>query len=367
MTEWRPNLDTKRAVKELLDEILTQFLYLLGIDEIISSCEVIDMDPYATGTLPRYIRVRIHQYYQDVTFRGGFSIAVGDYVNVIHLREGDRYEVLTVGGAAGTTTFIIESLADYARGHIIRGGATGWESYPAYYLGHILVGDGTDINSVDLYCDGDLYPTGCFKVLALQGRPVRNHPPVDGEVLTWDAVNGWWEPLPAYGSTYGEETLRAKDLFPSTTGGCAALAKTEYGVNNVGYESLDFDQSAIEYAEALWWPPEDWDGGTITYEVIWTADGLYAYLGDDVQWNLQGRAYANGDAIDQAWGASVEVSDPFQTAGAMHRSAESAAVTLAGGPVAGEPVLLRVWRDAVNDALLADAKLLAVKLHYAKA
>jgi len=194
MSEWVPGLPAKRAISDLLDTLLRELVYQLGVDEIISSCEVINMDPYAAGGFPRYIKVRIHQYYQDVLYRGGMGFGVGDYVHVIHLREGDRYEVLAVGGAAGSAATDLETLSDYVRGFIIRGGATEWEAYDANDDGQILVGDGTDINSVPVSGDATLDNTGAVVVIALQGRDVQDHAPVDGEVLTWISSNSRWEP-----------------------------------------------------------------------------------------------------------------------------------------------------------------------------
>jgi len=194
MSEWIPGLAAKRAISELLDTFLRELVYQLGVDEIISSCEVIHMDPYAAATFPRYIKVRIHQYYQDVLYRGGMGFGVGDYVHVIHLREGDRYEVLSVGGVAGSTATDLEALSDYARGFIIRGGAADWEAYDANDDGQILVGDGADIASVPVTGDVSLTNAGVTKVLSIQDYDVQDHAPLDREVLIWSNANSRWEP-----------------------------------------------------------------------------------------------------------------------------------------------------------------------------
>lgn len=203
MTEWIPDLDSQARVGEFVDEMLHQLLQLLGVDEIITSCEVVDTDPYGDGGLPRYIRVRIHQYYQDVLFRGGFWIQVGSYVHVVHIREGDRYEVLGIGGATGTTTITIESLGQYDRGYMIRGGLYGWEYFDASGDGYLLVGDGVDINSVPVSGDITLDSTGFVEVVGLRGYAIADEPPSDGDFLMWDSLYDHWEPNtigPGYGS-----------------------------------------------------------------------------------------------------------------------------------------------------------------------
>jgi len=50
----------------------------------------------------------------------------------------------TITPLDGTT---LESLFEYSRGDIIRGGASAWEDYSAKTLGAVLIGDGTDIIS----------------------------------------------------------------------------------------------------------------------------------------------------------------------------------------------------------------------------
>lgn len=52
----------------------------------------------------------------------------------------------------------LEDLSDYARGHIIRGGAADWESYHAANAGFIVQGDGTDVKSATF--DWDVFSAG---------------------------------------------------------------------------------------------------------------------------------------------------------------------------------------------------------------
>lgn len=62
----------------------------------------------------------------------------------------------------------------------------------------------------------------------------------------------------------------------------------------------------------------------------------------------------------------MEVSDALIAADEVHITAESGAVTLAGGPAGGELVQFRLYRDAVNDTLAQDARLLGVKVYYTR-
>lgn len=148
--------------------------------------------------------------------------------------------------------------------------------------------------------------------------------------------------------------------WPSTTSGAASNSKTEYGTNDVDMYSLDFDQSADEFAQWTIVMPDSYDGGTITAIFYWTA----ASGTGTVAWNLQGRSYANDEAIDQAWGTEQEVSDTLIATGDVHVTSATAAITLGGTPAGGELVQFRVFRDVSDDTLDADAKLLMVKIEY---
>lgn len=104
MSEWRPNLDTENSIDHLLATMLREFPHLLGIDESIPNCEIIDMDPDGTSpAVPRPIIASINTYNQTVIYRGFPSdLAVADYVTVLHMAKGDTYEILGAGGSTGS-------------------------------------------------------------------------------------------------------------------------------------------------------------------------------------------------------------------------------------------------------------------------
>jgi hypothetical protein len=104
------DLKNKQLIKEFAERFISMLPEQLGIDESISGCEVTNMDPYGAGIVPRYIQVRLggqganSMTFQPVYWRGSPVIAVGDDVVVDHYRDGDRYEVSTVGGSSGAIT-----------------------------------------------------------------------------------------------------------------------------------------------------------------------------------------------------------------------------------------------------------------------
>lgn len=99
---WTPNIETRNAIWEFMQYLLSRLPYRLGIDEILPGCELIDLDPYSTGgAIPRYVKVRINRYAQDAWYNGNVGLVLGEYYTVIHMRAGDRYEVSGPSGIGG--------------------------------------------------------------------------------------------------------------------------------------------------------------------------------------------------------------------------------------------------------------------------
>lgn len=176
--------------------------------------------------------------------------------------------------------------------------------------------------------------------------------------------NSWWI-LTATTPTWAELTNVASTIpvwlpvesgRPSTTGGCADPTKVEFVTNDIDLFVADFDADADEFIQWSFKMPPDWDASTITFHAVWTA----ASSSGDTIWGLQGRSYADDDAIDQAWGSAQTVTDTLTATGDICVTPESSAITFAGTPAAGEFVVLRGYRDADvgGDTLAADARLI---------
>ena len=163
----------------------------------------------------------------------------------------------------------------------------------------------------------------------------------------------------------GNIWIPASAMWPNTTNGCAALAKVEYGTYDVDMEVLAFDKDANEYAQVTIAMPHDYDGGTIIAAVYWTF-GAGGSAAQTMDWNVQGRAYANDSALDQSWGTSQSMDDVAILAGDLHIGPDSAAITLAGSPAAKQLVQLRFYRNVGADNLACDALLIGVMLTYTR-
>lgn len=159
---------------------------------------------------------------------------------------------------------------------------------------------------------------------------------------------------------YRTIVIPAGSMSPTTTAGCASVATVEAGTNDVDYKVLDFDKDTDESAFVVFAMPDSWNGSTITFIPYWTA----ASGSGTVCFALSGRAFANDDAIDQAYGTPQTSTDTLITAGDVHIGPASAAITLAGTLAGGQLVQLKITRDVSEDTLGVDARLMAIKIEY---
>lgn len=156
-------------------------------------------------------------------------------------------------------------------------------------------------------------------------------------------------------------TIPAGSMSPTTTAGCSGVTTIEAATNDVDYKVLYFgsstDESAFIGPFAM---PDSWDGGTINFIPYWTAESGSG----TVCFTLKGRAYANDDAIDQAYGTAQSSTDTLITAADVHIGPASSAITLAGSPAGGQLVQLKITRDVSEGTLGVRAGLIAIKLEY---
>ncbi len=169
--------------------------------------------------------------------------------------------------------------------------------------------------------------------------------------------------LPPVGvHTQGLQTIwvPAAAIVPRTTTG-AARGVLESSSNKVTTPTLDFDASTIEYAQFQIAFPKNWDMGTVTAEVHWTAQSGSG----TVIWGLQGMSLSNGGVMDSAYGTAIESTDTVLSAKQVHMIA-IAAVTLAFTPDVGDESLFQVFRNAASgsDTLAVDANLLGINIFY---
>ena len=126
---------------------------------------------------------------------------------------------------------------------------------------------------------------------------------------------------------------------------------------------LDFDASAIEYAQFSIAMPKSWNEGTITFQAFWApsnTDTGNALIG------LQGVSVVNDATSDVVFGTAIDVTDAG--GGAVEDvlvTPVSTAVTIASA-AADTYTYFQVHRNATNvaDDFTGDVRLLGIKLFY---
>jgi hypothetical protein len=153
--------------------------------------------------------------------------------------------------------------------------------------------------------------------------------------------------------------IPASAWIPRTTTG-AGVDSRETTTNDQNFDELLFDPGTDEFAQALTILPNNYNNSTITARFYWTA----ASGSGAVVWAIQGRAFADDDALDTAFGTAQTVTDTLLAADDMHISAATSAVTIGGTPASNRPIQFQVYRDADSggDTLAVDARLLGVEI-----
>jgi hypothetical protein len=159
--------------------------------------------------------------------------------------------------------------------------------------------------------------------------------------------------------------IAASAWIPRTTGGCGVDSREIGSTNRQNFDELLFDSGTDEFAQAIVVLPSNYNNGTITARFYWTA----ASGSGDVVWGIQGRAFADDDALDQAAGTAQTVTDTLLAANDMHITSATSSVTFGGTPASNVPIQLQIYRDAdaAGDTLAVDARLLGVQIVYTAA
>jgi hypothetical protein len=164
----------------------------------------------------------------------------------------------------------------------------------------------------------------------------------------------------------GQIILTGAGGYPSITSGCQPPQLAQTTTNSVNFYYLGFPDTTQLFANWAMPMPSDYNGGTITAVFYWVAGSAST---NSVEWGLAARAFADSDALDQAFGTAQEVTDANQANDDVNISAATPAITIGGTPAAGNYVHFRAYRNPAdaNDNLAATAELLSIRITYTRA
>lgn len=185
---------------------------------------------------------------------------------------------------------------------------------------------------------------------------------VVGQVLKWDGTD--W--VPGTDETGGGTStagrmmipIMAGSMMPSASGGSGVLTNIATTANMPDVQTLNFHQTTQQHAQFAIPLPKRWNRGTITARFRWSHAAATTNFG--TVWAIQAVAVGDNEAINQAYGTAVEVTDTGGTTNGLFVSPETAAFTVAGTPADGDTIFFRVYRKAAD---AADNLNLAARLH----
>lgn len=155
--------------------------------------------------------------------------------------------------------------------------------------------------------------------------------------------------------------IPAGAMYVPTTAG-ATYATRELATNDVQLSTMNFGTATPTKAQFNWATPLNWNAGTVRFILYWTTTGSAS--AETIDMDLAAVGFANDNPMDTAVGTAANVTDTWIADDDLHVTAYSAAITVAGTPVAGELVVFQLSRDTAADNLAGNCEVLGVLLEY---
>jgi hypothetical protein len=166
------------------------------------------------------------------------------------------------------------------------------------------------------------------------------------------------------GAAQGKQTIwiPSTAMISRTTNGPSA-GTVELATNKVMVKSLDFDTTTQEFCQFSVWFPKSWNLGTVTFQPSFSQ--LTTAAGG-VVFGLAGVAVSDTDDLDAAFGTAQTSTKTAGTLNKDYQGPESAAITIAGTPTAGDRIIFQINRTVADgsDTLAQDARLHGVKIFF---
>lgn len=152
--------------------------------------------------------------------------------------------------------------------------------------------------------------------------------------------------------------IPASAMWPKTTNGCSALAKSEITTSLVNVQYLEFSGTTDQYAQFSVQLPRNWDLGTVTFKAHW-----YGTAGSGtVIFTLKGGAYSHDDPLTGTMGTAQSASTTLTATNDKQLSARSSAITISNSPTSEDFIMFEIMRDTASDTNTSPARLLGITI-----
>ncbi len=153
-------------------------------------------------------------------------------------------------------------------------------------------------------------------------------------------------------------------IYPGLTNPANAIAQRQAGTFLRQIKYIAFPDSVDTEAYLDWFPPENWDLGTIKVKLYWTSE-LPSVATETMEIEVSAVAEGNGDAIGGVdFGTPATITDTFLAVDEEHLTPQSASITIGGTPVAFDHIQLKFLRDISADTLQGAVQLEGLVIEY---
>jgi len=293
------------------------------------------------------------------TNNSGGQLVSGDVV-ILDSTQDNSVTTTTTANDPKILGIVNATIEDGAAGNVcILGIATGAAGLPHIHItGSVSRGDFLSASTVAkcAYSTGTVKTEGTFAIALADGAA--------GAVVGQFVSRGGFSKTMLIG-TVPHKQLWIGNIRPTTTSGCGGATSIEMGTNKNMYDYCPFDKDSIEYGYANVAMPQDYTGGVIYAQFYWLHPATTTNF--KVSWGIAAVSFSNDDTLDAAQGTAIYSNDEGGTTSDLYISPQTAAITIAGTPVAGDLVQFRMLRkadDGTNDTLAVDAYLLGALIWY---
>ena len=156
----------------------------------------------------------------------------------------------------------------------------------------------------------------------------------------------------------------SQGIYPGISNPANAIQQREQGTFNQQVKYIAFPDGADTLAYLDWFPPQNWDAGTVKFKLYWTTQ-LPSVAAETIEIEVSGVARSNDDAIGAVdFGTAVVITDIVLAVDDTHITSQSASMTIAGTPAKFDWVQFKFLRDISADNMQGEVQLMGCVIEF---